>query len=105
MKIRNGYVSNSSSSSFMILGIIVPKSFNELDEASHKIDRNHFILDIRQGLDDYGSETVFIGATPYKMNDNETLLNFKKRIVKELDFCGFNVKTEDLKWFSDSGRI
>ena len=99
MKIRTNYVSNSSSSSFCILGIVV--DYNEVGY----VDTDD-LDDITSytGIDNYSEEDLIVGAAPNRMRDDETLLDFKKRILEQLHQLGFkDTKLEDLDWHIDGG--
>ena len=100
MKVRLNYVSNSSSSSFCILGIVV--DYNEYGYVD-----TYDLPDIisNTGLDNYSCDDLIIGAPPDRMRDDETLLDFKKRILKQLRQAGFkDTKIEDLAWHIDGGN-
>ena len=99
MQVRLNYVSNSSSSSFCILGIVV--NYNEyayVDTCDFSDITSH------TGLENYSPNDLIIGAPPDKMRDDETLLDFKKRILKQLHQAGFkDTKIEKLAWHTDGG--
>lgn len=97
MKIRLNYVSNSSSTSFCILGIICPPSFN-LDALDFS---DNFIVCL-EGIYNYYGKTI-IGANPNSMKDDETLMQFKERICAKFKEYKWDVKPEELKWFIDGG--
>ena len=100
MKIRINYVSNSSSTSFCILGIIKPNSFS-IDDL-YKLPRYSF-LTYSRGISDYSDEEFIIGAEPSQMKNEETLFQFKERICSEFKEYNLDVKPEELKWFIDGG--
>ena len=90
MKIRNGFVSNSSSSSFLIYGASF--STDELLEALNIEDGDAWDAgdNVAKELDmeyqcpyggDYG---VYIGASWDSVGDDETGAQFKERIEKKL---------------------
>ena len=100
MKIRNGYVSNSSTSSFCVLGIKYSDYKNKCDNYDFVL--TDLIIDEFSGIYNYYGETI-IGAVPQRMIEDETLLQFKQRICDDLKKIGINVTTNDLKWFIDGG--
>ena len=96
MKIRTNYVSNSSSSSFCVLGVVCPEDY---DINNYKCGN---LLTEESGIYDYYGKIIF-GARPNEMNDDETLMEFKTRIVEEMKKCGLEITIEDLRWIKDGG--
>ena len=89
MKVRTGFVSNSSSSSFLLYGI----SFSSLEELGIEVDREaedfdgeyEMIEEVFKGLDvempcDY--DTSYVGLSWSKVGDDETGAQFKARVKK-----------------------
>lgn len=99
MKIRNGFVSNSSSSSFCILGF----NADDIGVDINDIPRGTFIEEA-WGISDY-YEQKFIGCDPSSQKDDETLGHFKERIVEEINFHfgEGKAKVEDIRWYTDGG--
>ena len=101
MKIRSGYVSNSSSSSFCILG------FEATNDAWDKIDaipysgRTPETLNSESGISD--EDLRLIGYNPSKMKEDETLSQFKDRIVAEAAKLGIVVDKNKIDWYTDGG--
>lgn len=95
MKIRTGFVSNSSSSSFCLLGL----SFETENDAPK---REKSKLDFEYACND-GDDFVYLGLKPEKMNNEETLLQFKQRIVDEFAKDGYVTTVEKLSWHTDGG--
>ena len=106
MKIRTDYVSNSSSSSFMVVGHAFGnaelvriaeynKLFSEYQDSSDEynewsigaiveaLEDKFNDLDFKYGLDNYYDE-VCVGMTYDKMKDSETKKKFEKRIADML---------------------
>ena len=74
MKIRNGFVSNSSTSSFCIYGAAIDKS--KVDEdAVEKAG-----LEYHRGDPNNGDDYVYIGRSWCSIKDDETGAQFKKNI-------------------------
>ena len=100
MKIRTNYVSNSSSSSFCIMGIVVDKDKYDSVDLSSGEDLTSWT-----GIDNYSETDLIIGASPHAMKDEETLIEFKNRIRKQLQLAGFtDVTVSDLDWHIDGGN-
>lgn len=96
MKIRINYVSNSSSSSFCIFGIVVDRDeYNEFEEGEE--------LCSYSGIDNYSENDVIIGLRPYEMKDNETLAEFRDRVAALLNKQGYEFKPKDIDWHIDGG--
>ena len=95
MKTRLGYVSNSSSSSFCIVGIVTELDGDfkrDKDDCDYDCDFVECIcqnLDFHRGIYDYGDGCWIIGKSITNMKDDETLASFKKRIFQELVKSGF----------------
>ena len=94
MKIRTGFVSNSSSTSFCIMGVFVGECEGEKAEELTKGNE----LQVEYGCCE-GDDSVYVGLPPEKMKDDETLLQFKTRIADQLE--GYEIT--DLDWITDGG--
>jgi hypothetical protein len=85
MKIRQGFVSNSSSSSFLIWGACHPRNVKISDEMFEKLD-NAMLLH---------GEGCYIGRSLMEINDNETGAQFKKRTEEDIEkIIGVKMKLE-----------
>ena len=90
MKIRNGFVSNSSSSSFLIYGAELSKYRDKLleklqvDENYDLCDKleNEFELFASSGAD---GDSLYVGRTWSSVADNETGLEFKGDVQRKLN--------------------
>lgn len=101
MKVRAGFVSNSSSTSFCVVGIAVPS-----DEYEEKLDFSELEsnLNIRYGIDNY-YDCVIIGKSIESMNDNQTLHEFKKEVLKMIQKeYDKNVTIKDIEICIDGGN-
>lgn len=113
MKIRYDFVSNSSSSSFVLWGIsydtdelaeklraagLVPEESGG-EERSATAYINVFLDDKKIPYDEYvfGYDNNYIafGLSPAEMKDNETLKEFKTRVIDRLKSYGLPIEGSD----------
>ena len=114
MKIRTDFVSNSSSSSFVLWGAMfdldeLQKKLKDMNAVSHE-DEDSYACYFDQWLDeqkafdyhDYaiGDNDAVFGLKPTEMKDDETLLQFKTRIFAKLADAGLPVVSlDDIKLY------
>ena len=108
MKIRNGFVSNSSSSSFCLLGKlysydefkkITGKEFPDNVLTSYNIDD----LSYEYGIDCYNNDDIIIGFSVDQLNENLTIKKSKEKVMDKLKIFDKNIKIEDINFYVDGG--
>lgn len=114
MKIRTGFVSNSSSCSFQVWGTAWSKwgfkeegfsSYNEFcDKLKDVVDKLGTDVEINFGQD---AEMVYLGHDIYNMGEDETKAQFYDRTVEEINkvlkMCELApVEKKDCHWHEES---
>jgi len=105
MKIRNGFVSNSSSSSFCIFGLMTTQDDLGLDDdVRYEIDLYTEIEKINPEIEFYDDEeNIFLGKSWSDIGDKETGKGFKASIKKDIKdifaklFPNAKIDNEDFK--------
>lgn len=102
MKRRNGFVSNSSSTSFCIFGVIIDDAWGDVEDAVWKNGGEKSLM-VERGVDTY-YDTNFIGVDPNEIRDSETFGEFKIRVSKSIsDIVGADVDVGSLSYYTDGG--
>ncbi len=112
MKQRFGFVSNSSSSSFCIVGIIINNGeLSNLFDGGEEYYNDYYEfacnclngLDEHYGIDNYAEDSVIVGKKITKMKGDQTLNDFKKEIFEQLKQSGYKGNLSDIDIFIDGG--
>lgn len=104
MKISNGFISNSSSSSFLIFGYDI--SQDELKEISQKLECEEDVEEVADKLNlnvEYGQyDSTYIGKSWDDIGDDETGRQFKDTIENAIKQYLPNIKcsTHSEAWYN-----
>jgi len=100
MKLRTGFVSNSSSSSFCILGFVADnETCRKVDFASREQRKR---VHTERGISNYMDEKL-IGIDASQIGNDETPRQVKQELIDVLQSLGVTVKFEDIDWCKDGG--
>jgi len=110
MKTRISFVSNSSSSSFCIMGILCEKDteaelFEGFDESKHSFYDDYFDgsdLEVRDGIEEFYGNYV-VGKDVTFMKPDETRQEFRQRVFDALKAKGFTGTLDDVDFRVDGG--
>jgi hypothetical protein len=81
MKTRQGFVSNSSSTSFAIMGIYAD---GELNDKIRDIEVSDGFGELKVVYGQDGSDSMYVGLSIDKMRDDETKSQFQARVLVEV---------------------
>lgn len=108
MKKRMGFVSNSSSSSFCILGVTSDEIEEQIDvnTLSEEFDWYYFSskdIQVRSGISDY-YESYVIGVSPSSLDENLTIVQNKEVVAEKINkVFGTTFTKDDIGFMVDEG--
>ena len=102
MKTRVGWVSNSSSSSFCLLGVTEEEIDLPEDLSVYDLEDGDSCITVLSGISEY-YDSYCIGMYPHNIGDTETLLQAKARVVEGLAKKGVEISIDSIGFMTDGG--
>jgi hypothetical protein len=99
MKTRLGFVSNSSSSSFCILGVKIDTNAEKIINSNHRTLPSR--IRIQYSISHNGSR--YVGIEAFRILDDETPRQIKQELVESLQRVGVEIKMTEIDWIEDEG--
>ena len=100
MKTRQGFVSNSSSSSFCILGVEIDReTSNKIEDAYKELKETR----VRTQCSISHDEGMYVGIDVTSMKDDETPRQIKRELVDVLHKIGVDVGIDKVEFIKDGG--
>jgi len=101
MKTRSGFVSNSSSSSFCILGVSIDAATADKLEGEWRKDPKQGRVHIEYDIS--GGDGVYVGISAASIKDDETPRQIKRELIDALHSVGVDVGLDKVGWIEDGG--
>ena len=101
MKTRSGFVSNSSSSSFCILGVEMTDEMERRVEIGRAEKLKNTRVHVEYAIS--GGEGKYVGISAASIKDDETPRQVKRELIDALHSIGVDVGIDKVGWIQDGG--